>query len=232
MTFILNDRVKETVTSTGSGTLTLGSSFSGYQSFSDGIGSGNSTYYAIDNGSKWEVGIGTYDSSNNTLTRDTVLESSNNDNLILITSSTPLPVVWCNYPAKKAVALDEAGLIRSFAGDYAGIKFPDGTTQITAAAGGGGGNTRTYKTVSSDETLALSDDFIFVDTTGGEVEITLPFASAMGGRTLTFKLKTGTSRVVIVPQGGDSIDSTSSFIMDYVNQSISVFSEQNDWYVI
>jgi len=232
MTFILNDRVKETVISTGSGTLSLGGAFSAYQSFGDAIGSGNSTYYAIENGTQWEVGVGTYDSVGNVLTRDTILQSSNGDNHIVITGTTPLPVVWCNYPAQKAALIDEAGLITSFSDDYVGIKFPDGSTQTTASAGGGGGNTRTYKTVSSDETLTITDDFVFVDTTGGEVEITLPFASAMGGRTLTFKLKTGNSRVVITPQGGDSIDSTSSFAMDYVNQSISVFSEQNDWYVI
>ncbi len=77
MAFVLNDRVKETTTTTGTGTVTLDGASVGYQSFSAGIGSGNSCYYAIVLGSEWETGIGTVGTG--TLSRDTVLQSSNSD---------------------------------------------------------------------------------------------------------------------------------------------------------
>ena len=60
MAFILNDRVKQSISSTGTDALVLGGTSSGYISFADGVGDGNSTYYAIENLPKWEVGIGTY----------------------------------------------------------------------------------------------------------------------------------------------------------------------------
>jgi hypothetical protein len=106
MPLVLRDRVKETSTTTGTGTLTLGGAASGFQSFSV-IGNGNSTYYAIfDRTSQaWEVGVGTYTSSGTTLTRDTVLESSNSGNKVDFGAGSK--DVFCTYPAEKAVTLDD-----------------------------------------------------------------------------------------------------------------------------
>jgi hypothetical protein len=78
--FKLSDRVKETTLTQGTGILTLAGSFGSFQNFSDGIGEGNSTFYTIENNSQFEIGIGTF--SSNTLSRDTVLSSSNSDNKI------------------------------------------------------------------------------------------------------------------------------------------------------
>jgi hypothetical protein len=77
MPLVLADRVKETTTTTGTGTITLAGAVSGFQSFS-AVGNGNTTYYAIvgQGSSEWEIGIGTYTSSGTTLSRDTVLASS------------------------------------------------------------------------------------------------------------------------------------------------------------
>lgn len=102
MAFVLADRVKETTTTTGTGTITLLGAATGFQSFS-AIGNANTTYYTIagQTGSEWEVGIGTYTSSGTTLSRDTVLASSNSGSLVNFSSGTK--DVFCDYPAKRAV---------------------------------------------------------------------------------------------------------------------------------
>lgn len=76
MPLVVKDRVQETSTTTGTGTYTLAGAVTGYQSFSV-IGNANKTYYAATDGTNWEVGIGTYTSSGTTLSRDSILESSN-----------------------------------------------------------------------------------------------------------------------------------------------------------
>lgn len=82
MALVLADRVKDSTTSTGTGTITLANSPpTGFQSFAT-IGNGNTTYYTISGGSEWEVGIGTYTSSGTTLSRDTVFSSSNSGSLV------------------------------------------------------------------------------------------------------------------------------------------------------
>ena len=110
MALVLKDRVQETTTTTGTGTLTLGGAVTGYQSFS-AIGNANTTYYAIyaNGGSEWEVGIGTYTASGTTLSRDTVLSSSNSGSLVNFSAGTKN--VWCDYPAGKAVYTDASGAI-------------------------------------------------------------------------------------------------------------------------
>jgi len=89
MALVLADRVKETTTSTGTGTITLAGASTGYQSFAV-IGNGNTTYYTIagQGTSEWEVGIGTYTSSGTTLSRDTVLASSNAGSLVTFSAGT------------------------------------------------------------------------------------------------------------------------------------------------
>lgn len=106
MPLVVRDRVNETSTTTGTGTFTLAGAVTGFQTFS-AIGNGNTTYYAIvlQGGSQWEVGIGTYTSSGTTLSRDTVLSSSNSGSLVNFSAGTKN--VFCNYPAGKAVYGDE-----------------------------------------------------------------------------------------------------------------------------
>ena len=100
MAFVVKDRVKETSTTTGTGTITLDGASAGFQSFSV-IGDGNSTYYTIADGTNWEVGIGTYTSSGTTLSRDTVLESSNSGNLVDWSAGSK--DVFVTYPAERSV---------------------------------------------------------------------------------------------------------------------------------
>jgi len=108
MPLVLKDRVKETTAVTGTGTATLLGAASGYQSFAV-IGNGNTTYYCIaeQTGSGWEVGIGTYTSSGTTLSRTTVLASSNSNNLVNFGAGTK--DIFCTYPADKSIEADETG---------------------------------------------------------------------------------------------------------------------------
>jgi hypothetical protein len=106
MPLVVKDRVQETSTTTGTGTFTLAGAVSGFQSFS-AIGDGNTTYYAIVLGSEWEVGLGTYTSSGTTLSRDTILESSNGGTAVNFSAGTKN--VFVTYPAEEAVYQDATG---------------------------------------------------------------------------------------------------------------------------
>ncbi len=130
MALVLKDRVKETTTSTGTGTINLAGAATGFEGFVSAVGSGNSCYYTIldANGSAWEVGIGTVtDAATDTLSRTTILESSNSDNAISLTSGTH--TVFLTYPADKSVYRNTNDQIVATA---SGIVFSDSTVQTTA----------------------------------------------------------------------------------------------------
>lgn len=100
---LLADRVKETTTTTGTGALTLDGATTGYQSFTTAFGNGVSVYYVIAGGAEWEVGIGTTGAG--TLSRDTVLQSSNAD--ALVPFSAGVKDVFCSYVADRAVTTSD-----------------------------------------------------------------------------------------------------------------------------
>jgi len=108
MALVLADRVQETTTTTGTGTVTLAGAVSGYQSFA-AIGNANTTYYTIadQSGTNWEVGIGTYTSSGTTLSRDTVLSSSNSGSLVNFGAGTKN--VFCDYSAVTGLYITRSG---------------------------------------------------------------------------------------------------------------------------
>jgi hypothetical protein len=105
MALVVKDRVRETTTTTGTGTITLGGAATGFQSFSV-IGDANTTFYTIQlaNTNEWEVGVGTYTLSGTTLSRDTILESSNSGSAVNFSAGTK--DVFVTYPAEKAIYLD------------------------------------------------------------------------------------------------------------------------------
>ena len=105
MALVLNDRVKETTTTTGTGTVNLGGAETGFDTFVAGVGNGNTTYYCITAGAEFEVGLGTVtDASPDTLSRTTILSSSNSDSAVDFSAGTK--DVFCTLPASKAVFED------------------------------------------------------------------------------------------------------------------------------
>src|SRR5210317_216339 len=111
MALVVNDRVKETSTTTGTGTFDLAGAVSGFETFVSGIGNANTTYYSIVNeNGEFEVGLGTVtDAATDTLSRDTILSSSNSDAAVNFSAGTK--DVFCTLPASKSVILDSSGNI-------------------------------------------------------------------------------------------------------------------------
>jgi len=109
MALVVNDRVRETSTTTGTGTFTLAGAQTGFETFSTAIGNTNTTYYAISNqaNGEFEVGLGTVGAG--TLARTTVISSSNSDSAVDFSAGTK--DVFCTLPASKAVILDSSGNI-------------------------------------------------------------------------------------------------------------------------
>jgi len=109
MALVINDRVKETTTTTGTGTLTLGGAVTGFETFGAGVGNSNTTYYAVTlpGSSEFEVGLGTLSSDSSTIARTTVISSSNSDNAVNFSSGTK--TIFCTIPASKSVFLDASG---------------------------------------------------------------------------------------------------------------------------
>ena len=138
MAFVLNDRVKETTTTTGTGTVNLAGAETGFESFVAGIGDSNTCYYAIvhQTADEFEVGLGTVtDATPDTLARTTIISSSNSDSAVNFSAGTK--DVFCTLPASKALAIptsgdmtvDVPGAIILDADDNGNVSFKDGGTR-------------------------------------------------------------------------------------------------------
>jgi hypothetical protein len=129
MALIIKDRVKETTTTTGTGTVTLVGASTGFRSFAD-IGNANTTYYCISGGSQFEVGIGTYTASGTTLSRDTVLSNSLGTTA-LINFSAGTKDVFVTYPSDKAILGTTSAVASTGTGSVVLSNAPSLTGEVT-----------------------------------------------------------------------------------------------------
>ena len=136
MALVVKDRVKETTTTTGTGTITLGGAVSGFQTFTSVLSNADTTYYAIIDyvNNDFEVGLGTFTSSGTTLARTTILESSNSGSAVDLESGTK--EVFITYPAEKSVYLDASNQLvingTATTSTAAELSILDGDTSATS----------------------------------------------------------------------------------------------------
>ena len=160
MALVVKDRIQETTTTTGTGTLTLLGAVTGYQAFSV-VGNGNTTYYTIaSTSSEWEVGIGTYTASGTTLARTTVLASSNAGAAVNLSAGTKN--VFVTYPAGYSVTAGGNGTNSEFASTtlmlFQQTAAPTGWTKQTTH------NDKTLRVVSGSASSGGTSAFTTVFT--------------------------------------------------------------------
>ena len=172
MALVINDRVKETSTTTGTGALTFAGATSGFETFSAGIGNSNTTYYAIVNTNtptEWEVGLGTLAGDSSTITRTTPISSSNSDSAVDFGAGTK--EIFCTLPASKAIIKNASGYIDSPSVTQLDI-VAQGDLRLQDTTGGdyiahqASGSTVTY-TVTWPAGIATADGQALKSTTGG-----------------------------------------------------------------
>ena len=217
MAFVLNDRVKETTTTTGTGTINLGGAATGFETFVAGIGNSNVTYYCIagQGTAEFEVGIGTVtDASPATLSRTTILSSSNSDSAVNFSAGTK--DVFCTLPAGRTIReVDTAlnvptGTTAQRAGSPAAGDFRYNTTTgrfegyLGSAWGSFGASNSFFTNIfagdGSDTTFTLSqtidnenDLLVFVDGVFQAQNV-----YSVSGTTLTFATAPANGRVITV----------------------------------
>lgn len=207
MALALNDRVKQQGTANTTVSFTLTASVIGFQTFAV-IGNGNTTYYAAtDAGGNWEVGVGTYSTTGPTLTRTTILASSNAGSAVTFSGTVD---VWVTYPSEKSVNLDGSGNVSALgtitSGTWNGTTIPVayGGTGVTASSG------------ANSVVLRDANQNISVNSVTQAIQKT---TSAAGTTTLTpasphFQILTGTTTQTYKLPDATTLLNGSSWVFD------------------
>lgn len=148
MALVVKDRVRETTLTSGTGAVTLDGPVQAFQSFA-AIGNGNTTYYAIVDAltGDWEVGLGTYTLATTSLSRDTVLASTNSGNLVNFAGNPK--DVFVTYPAEKSVHANAADIVAGYTIESPSLTATNG---IIVSRG----------TISQNVTVAAGDNAVSV----------------------------------------------------------------------
>jgi hypothetical protein len=149
MALVINDRVKETSTTTGTGVFSIGNAVTGFDTFADGVGNSNTTYYCIahQDQDEFETGLGTLNGDSSTLTRTTVISSSNSDSAVNFSSGTK--DVFCTLPASKLIFEDGSNDV-AFGGAVTGITNLTASGELDAATLDISGNADIDGTLETD----------------------------------------------------------------------------------
>jgi hypothetical protein len=228
MALALNDRVQQQGTANTTVSFTLTGSVTGFQSFAV-IGNGNTTYYAATDASgSWEVGVGTYSTTGPTLTRTTILASSNAGSAVTFSGTVN---VWVTYPSEKSVNLDGSGNVSALGtvasgtwqGSVVGVAY--GGTGVTASSGA---NSVVLRDANQNITAnSLTQNLTKTTSAGGTTTLTpasAHFQVLTGTTTQTYKLPDATA----LPLGSTWLfdnDSTGNLtVTDNANAVLDVVS--------
>jgi len=232
MAFVLADRVKESCSAPGTGTVTLLGAATGYQAFSAGIGANNTTYYTIadQGGTNWEVGYGTIGAGGTTLARTTVLASSNSGSLVDFSSGSQ--DVFCDYPATTAVYTDTAGSISepivNISSISGAITTPDSITfDITPETVPTAQGSLYWDSADSAQTLSLvMEGGNAIQQIGEETYFRIKCSSAVTeGQVVMFTGTVGSSGGLTGAPATGLTASTASYVMGVATESGAL----NDW---
>ena len=151
MALEVHDRVKETTTTTGSSdAYALGGAVTGFETFGSHLGNTDTTYYVCTDGTNFEIGIGTYNSSGNTLTRTTILASSNSGNDNAHSWAAGTKEIFITYPSSKAVFKDASDNIN---GTFVGNITGNVTGNTSGSSGSTTGNAATATALETARTI-------------------------------------------------------------------------------
>ena len=189
MALLVSDRIKETTTTTGTGTYTLAGAVTGFETFTANLSNSDTTYYCCTDNSDFEVGLGTFTSSGTTLARTTILASSNSNSAVDWSSGTR--TIFCTLPAAKAVILDASGNATlsgdltvgddlTLGSDSAVLNFgTDSDTSLTHTDGTGLTLNSTNKLTFGDAATFIHQSSDGVMTIDGEATIDLNASTAV-----------------------------------------------------
>lgn len=186
MPLVIADRVRETSTTTGTGTLTLDGAVTGFRTFSSAIGNTNTCYYTITMNGDYEVGLGTVGAG--TLARTTVLKSSNSNTAVNFGAGTK--DVFVTYPADKAVVTDNTQTFtaaQTFRAASA-IRSEAASTQDAIVIAGRAGGSSSYASTITPTTLSANRTVTIPDETFTIGYRNIP---AVGTKTGSYSLAVG-----------------------------------------
>jgi len=190
MALVLNDRVKETTTTSGTNPFALAGAVTGFETFAAGVGNNNTTYYAVTlpGTSEFEVGLGTLSSDSSTIARTTVISSSNSDNAVNFSAGTK--TIFCTIPASKSVFLDASGNATLGADLSIGddLTVNGGVIELRSNSGAVG-QLKLYCEVSNNHAQTISPQAHGQSATN---TLTLPGGSTIGNADATLVSDTGT----------------------------------------